>query len=108
MQHGLEHGDGLLSRSETEIELARLVLAVTRRRESEGEAPGQAFTKWFETVAVDLLGRVAPDLRPFVLERLQQIARSNGDLQIVELDVDATTLTFGPATDDSEPTDASA
>lgn len=99
MHHGPEEGDGLLSRSEMEIELARLVLAVERRQEATpGDGtPDAAFADWFEGAALSLVNRVSPDLRPFVLSRLQQIAESNAGLRISELEVDRTTLSFVPA-----------
>lgn len=99
MQQGHDEGDGLLSRSEMEVELARLVLAVGRRQDASPDAdgPDAAFTAWFEAAALDLVNRVSPDLRPFVLARVQQIAESNAGLQISELEVDHTTLSFAPA-----------
>lgn len=97
MQQGPDDGDGLLSRAEVEIELARLVLSVTRRQEAAaGESPDAEFIAWFERAAVDLVGRVAPEERPFVLSRLQQIGLSNAGLEISELEVDSSNLSFTP------------
>jgi hypothetical protein len=96
-----QDGDGLLSRAELEIELARLVLAVERRHPvADGDAPvSDAFTTWFEHTAGDLLGRVSPDLRPFCLERLQQIAQTNAGLAVVKLDLGHSDVGFAPLAD---------
>ncbi|MGY3264397.1 hypothetical protein ACVWZN_000470 [Lysobacter sp. HA35] len=96
-----QNGDGLLSRAELEIELARLVLAVERKHPvAEGEAPvSEAFATWFESTSVDLLGRVGPEMRPFCLERLQQIAQSNAGLSLVKLDLEAADVSFAPSAD---------
>ena len=98
MELGQVEGDGLLSRAEMEIELARLVLQVDRRRAAAAgnDTPEPAFVAWFEEAALELLQRVAPDLRPFVLERLGDIAQSNAGLEISQLKVDASTLSFTP------------
>lgn len=99
MQQGSDEGDGLLSRSEMEVELARLVLAVRRRHDasSGSDGPDAEFITWFETASLELVNRVNPDLRPFVLARVQQIAESNAGLRISELEVDHTTLSFAAA-----------
>lgn len=96
-----EHGDGLLSRAELEIELARLALATERKRAAtSGQLHGAGpFVTWFEDAAVDLINRVAPELRPVTIERVQQIAEFNGQLEITRLDVDASTLGFAPDPD---------
>lgn len=92
-------GDGLLSRAELEIELARVVLAVERKHPvADGNTPASAaLTAWFEETAADLLGRVSPPLLPFCLERLQQIAASNAGLALSKLDLDGAGLSFAPA-----------
>lgn len=98
-----QHGDGLLSRAELEIELARLVLKVERSRPPEGaEAPAlAAFAAWYEGIGGDLLERVAPELRPFCLERLQQIAQASAGLELTRLEVDRSAIGFTAAdTDD--------
>lgn len=97
MQH--EDGDGLLSRAELEIELARLVLAVERKRPAAepGDQPPDALVQWFEHAATDLLDRVSPDLRPFCMERLQQIALSNAGLELTRLDLGTPALSFAAA-----------
>lgn len=87
------HGDGLLSRADLEIELARLALITARKRES-GESD-RRLVAWFEEVSVDLINRVAPELRPLAIERIQQIAEFNGRMEITRLSIDATTLGFG-------------
>lgn len=96
-----EHGDGLLSRAELEIELARFALATERKRGAIAGRPRGAdpFVSWFEDAAVDLINRVAPELRPVAIERIQHIAEFNGQLEITQLDVDASTLKFAPDPD---------
>lgn len=100
-----DDGDGLLSRADLEIELARLVLAVERRRPGEDADPDAhgAFALWFEQLGADLIGRIAPDLRPFCLERLQQIAVTNGGLELSRLDVPPDALAFTPTAADEGP-----
>ena len=96
---------GLLSRAELEIELARLVLAV------EGRWPGvdarepapQDLAAWFERKGTDLLDRLAPSLRPFCLERLQQMARSNAGLELTTLELDQPALGFAAANASDNP-----
>lgn len=108
-----DDADGLLSRAELEIELARLVLAVERKRPAADGPPEQSaeFARWFEEVGTDLASRIAPDLRPFCLERLQQIGLSNARLELTKLDLDDAMLGFtpadsadGPAPGDTAPT----
>ena len=96
-----EDGDGLLSRAELEIELARLVLAVERKRAGGNahEPAPEELAAWFERTGTDLLERLAPELRPFCLERLQQIARSNAGLELTRLELDQPALGFAPASD---------
>ena len=92
---------GLLSRAELEIELARLVLAVEGRWPGiEAGAPApQDLVAWLERTGTDLLDRLPPNLRPFCLERLQQIARSNAGLELITLDLDQPALGFAAAND---------
>lgn len=91
-----EHGDGLLSRSDLEIELARLALMTARQRDAVARdaADSPQFVDWFEDAALHLLHQVAPDVRPLAIERIQQIAAHNGGLAITQLEVDASTLRF--------------
>lgn len=74
MTHG-DDGDGLLSRAELEIELARLVLAVARCQPS-AQDPSLEWARWFESTSADLVDRISPELRPFCIERLQQLAEA--------------------------------
>lgn len=74
MTHG-DYGDGLLSRAELEIELARLVLAVARCQPS-AQVETLDWPRWFETASADLVDRVSPELRPFCIERLHQLAEA--------------------------------
>lgn len=98
-----DEGDGLLSRAELEIELARLVLAIEGRRpDADAPAPDD-LVAWFERTGTELLERVAPSLRPFGLQRLQQIARSNAGLELTTLELDQPALGFAAADDPDDP-----
>lgn len=107
MQSAHDEGDGLLSRADLELELARLVIATERRRDAQGRAepPDARFVAWFEAKSIDVLSRIAPDLRPFALERLQQIAATCGELRVTELEVDPSTLSFSPEADAADAVD---
>lgn len=90
-------GDGLLTRGDIEIELARFVLAVGRRRSESLARCGESddrYAAWFHEAALDLLQRAAPDLRGLLTERLQQIACANGGLRLEPLEIDADSLAF--------------
>lgn len=98
MQQGHKEGDGRLSHLAMEGELARPVLAVGRQdAESGDDRPAAEFIAWFEAAALDLINRVSPDPRPFVLARVRQSAKSKAGLRISALEVDRATLSFAPA-----------
>lgn len=70
-------GGGLLARGDAEIELGRFALEIVRR----GDDP-ERMAAWIEGAAAALIARVSPECRALTAERLQQIARSLGGIEL--------------------------
>lgn len=70
-------GAGSVGRGDAEIELARFALELVRR----GDDP-EGMAAWIQRAAAALIARVSPECRAPTAERLQQIARSLGGIEL--------------------------
>lgn len=78
MDESIEPADGLLRRSDIEIELAHLVLRLSRRVDTDGDdaEARQRLVTWFDGAADELVQRTSAADQPFVEQRLEQIGKT--------------------------------